>query len=161
MSLETKRLEGQEGQYEPSPSDRVRQQVALYEATNGKEGATLEGKPVVILTTQGAKTGKIRKTPLIRIEQDGTYAVVASAGGAPRHPRWYHNVTAHPLVQLQDGEKIQWMRARELSGEEKARWWTVAESRWPHFPEYRATAHRDIPILVLEPAPGPESLRAS
>jgi deazaflavin-dependent oxidoreductase (nitroreductase family) len=154
MSLDANNLKDQ---YEPSPSDRVRQQVALYEATNGKEGGTLEGKPVIILTTKGAKTGKIRKTPLIRIEQDGTYAVVASAGGAPRHPLWYHNLTAHPLVQLQDGEKIQWMRARELSGEEKARWWTVAESRWPHFPEYRATAHRDIPILALEPAPDPES----
>src|ERR1700704_3102087 len=152
MSLGTKRLQAQ---YEPSPSDRVREQVALYEATNGKEGGTLEGKPVIILTPQGAKTGKSRKAPLIRIEQDGTYAVVASAGGAPRHPRWYHNVTAHPLVQLQDGEKIQWMRARELAGEEKARWWTVAEPRCPHFPEYRATAQRDI--LVLEPAPGPES----
>jgi F420H(2)-dependent quinone reductase len=150
MSPETKRLQGQ---YEPSPSDRVREQVARYEATNGKEGGTLEGRPVVILTTQGAKTGKIRKTPLIRIEQDGTYAVVASAAGAPRHPRWYHNVTAHPLVQLQDGEKILWMRAREVSGEEKARWWTIAESRWPHFPEYRATANREIPIFVLEPGP--------
>ena len=150
MSPETNNLQGQ---YEPSPSDRVREQVARYEATNGKEGGTLEGRPVVILTTRGAKTGKLRKTPLIRIEQDGTYAVVASAGGAPRHPRWYHNVTADPLVRLQDGEKIQWMRARELSGEEKARWWTVAESRWPHFPEYRATAQRDIPILVLEPEP--------
>jgi deazaflavin-dependent oxidoreductase (nitroreductase family) len=153
MSLGTKHLQAQ---YEPSPSDRVRQQVALYEATNGKEGGTLEGKPVIILTTQGAKTGKIRKTPLIRIEQDGTYAVVASNGGALSDPLWYHNVTAHPLVQLQDGEKIQWMRARELSGEEKAHWWTIAESRWPHFPEYRATAHRDIPILLLEPTPNHE-----
>ena len=153
MSLETNNLQGQ---YEPSPSDRVREQVARYEATDGKEGGTLDGRPVVILTTQGAKSGKIRKTPLIRIEQDGTYAVVASAGGAPRHPRGRHNVTAQPLVQVQDGEKIQWMRARELSGEEKTRWWTVADARWPHSPEYRATAHRDIPILVLEPAPGPE-----
>lgn len=154
MSLETNHLNGE---YEPSPSDRVREQVALYEATDGKEGGRLEGRPVIILTTRGARTGKVRKTPLIRIEQDGTYAVVASDGGAPRHPLWYRNVIAHPLVQLRDGDTIQWMQARELSGEEKARWWTVAESRWPHFPEYRATAHRDIPILVLEPAPGPES----
>jgi F420H(2)-dependent quinone reductase len=150
MSPEASNLQDQ---YEPSPSDRVREQVALYEATNGKEGGTLEGRPVIILTTRGARTGKIRKTPLIRIEQDGTYAVVASAGGAPRHPRWYHNVTAHPLVRLQDGEKIRWMRARELSGEEKTRWWAIADSRWPHFPEYRATANREIPIFVLEPAP--------
>ena len=149
MSGETNNLQGE---YEPSPSDRVRQQVARYEATNGKEGGTLEGRPVVILTTRGARTGKIRKTPLIRIEQDGTYAVVASAGGASRDPLWYHNVTAHPLVRLQDGEKIQWMRARELSGEEKTRWWTIADARWPHFPEYRARAARDIPVLVLESA---------
>src|SRR2546422_1294331 len=153
MSLKANNLQGQ---YEPSPSDRVRQQVARYEATNGKEGGTLEGRPVVILTSKGTKTGKIRKTPLIRIEQDGTYAVVASNGGAPRHPLWYHNVTAHPLVQLQDGETIQWMRARELSGEEKARWWALADARWPHFPEYRARAPREIPVPALDAAPSPE-----
>jgi deazaflavin-dependent oxidoreductase (nitroreductase family) len=153
MSVETSNMPGR---YEPSPSDRVREQVARYESTNGKEGGTLEGRPVVILTSKGAKTGKIRKTPLIRIEQDGTYAVVASNGGAPRDPSWYLNVIADPLVQLQDGEKIQRMKARELSGDEKARWWSIADERWPHFPEYRAKAPRYIPILALEPVPSSE-----
>jgi deazaflavin-dependent oxidoreductase (nitroreductase family) len=139
-------------EYAPSPSERVRDQVARYEATDGREGGTLEGRPVVILTTTGAKTGKIRKTPLIRIEQDGVYAVVASAGGAPDHPAWYRNVVADPVVRLQDHEKIHLVRAREVHGEEKARWWRVAEARWPYFPEYRAkAAGREIPVVVLEP----------
>jgi deazaflavin-dependent oxidoreductase (nitroreductase family) len=138
--------------YAPSPSERVREQVAQYEATGGREGGTLEGKPVVILTTTGAKTGKIRKTPLIRIEHDGVYAVVASAGGAPEHPAWYRNVIAQPVVRVQDHEDVHTVRAREVHGEEKARWWRIAEARWPHFPEYRAkAAGREIPIVVLEP----------
>jgi deazaflavin-dependent oxidoreductase (nitroreductase family) len=141
--------------YEPSPSERVRDQVALYEATQGKEGGTLEGKPVVILTSTGAKSGKIRKTPVMRIEQDGIYVVVASAAGAPRHPLWYHNLVAHPLVRVQDGGEILQLRAREVHGEEKGRWWTVAEARWPYFPAYRAKAGREIPVLVLEPSAPP------
>jgi deazaflavin-dependent oxidoreductase (nitroreductase family) len=138
--------------YAPSPVERVRDQVARYEATDGREGGTLEGRPVVILTTTGAKTGKIRKTPLIRIEQDGVYAVVASAGGAPENPAWYRNVVADPAVRLQDHEQVHLVRAREVHGEEKARWWRVADDRWPHFPEYRAKATgREIPVVVLEP----------
>ena len=90
-------------EYEPSPIDRVRQQVELYEATNGVEGATLNGKPVIVLTCKGAKSGKIRKMPLMRIEHDGSYAVVASNAGAPTHPFWYYNIVANPLVELQDG----------------------------------------------------------
>ncbi len=89
--------------YEPSPEERVRDQVALYEATDGAEGAELEGRPVVILTTTGARSGRIRKTPVIRIVSDGTYAVVASAGGASKDPAWFHNLVAHPVAQLQDG----------------------------------------------------------
>jgi deazaflavin-dependent oxidoreductase (nitroreductase family) len=139
-------------EYAPSPSERVRDQVARYEATGGRDGGTLEGMPVVILTTTGAKTGKTRKTPLIRIEQDGVYAVVASAGGAPQHPAWYRNVIADPVVQLQDHENVRKVKAREVHGEEKARWWQLAEARWPHFPEYRAkAAGREIPVVVLEP----------
>ena len=92
------------GEYEPSRNDRDRKQVELYEATNGIEGGTLNGKPVIILTFKGAKSGKIRKTPLMRIEHDGTYAVVASNGGAPTHPVWYRNIVANPLVELQDGD---------------------------------------------------------
>lgn len=137
--------------YAPSPSDRVREQVDRYEATGGREGGTLEGRPVVILTTTGAKTGKVRKTPLIRIEHDGVYAVVASAGGAPEHPAWYRNVIADPVVRVQDHDDVHTVRAREVHGEEKDRWWRTAETFWPHFPEYRAkAAGREIPIVVLE-----------
>jgi deazaflavin-dependent oxidoreductase (nitroreductase family) len=137
--------------YAPSPSERVREQVARYEATGGREGGTLEGKPVVILTTTGAKTGKIRKTPLIRIDHDGVYAVVASAGGAPEHPAWYRNVLADPRVRVQDHDDVHAVRAREVHGDEKARWWRIAETFWPHFPEYRAKAGgREIPIVLLE-----------
>jgi deazaflavin-dependent oxidoreductase (nitroreductase family) len=140
-------------QYVPSPSERVRDQVALYEATGGREGGTLEGRPVVILTMTGATTGKIRKTPVMRIEHDGTYLAVASAGGAPNHPAWYRNLIANPEVRLQDGTTVHRLRAREVFGAEKAAAWQLAESRWPHFPEYRATAGREIPILLLEPDP--------
>src|SRR4029077_5200673 len=108
------------GEYEPSPSDRVREQVELYEATNGVEGGTQKGKPVIVLTSQGAKSGKIRKIPLMRIEHNGVYAVVASYAGAPKHPFWYYNLVANPLVELQDGAVKQDMRAREVFGEEKA-----------------------------------------
>jgi deazaflavin-dependent oxidoreductase (nitroreductase family) len=136
--------------YEPSPAERVRDQVALYEATDGAEGAELEGKPVVILTTIGARSGNVRKTPVIRIVHDGTYAAVASAAGAPKDPAWYHNLVAHPVAQLQDGAEHRTVRAREVHGAEKDHWWVIAESFWPHFPEYRAKAGRDIPIVVLE-----------
>jgi deazaflavin-dependent oxidoreductase (nitroreductase family) len=143
-------------QYLPSPSERVRDQVARYEATDGREGGTLEGRPVVILTMTGALTGKIRKTPVMRIERDGVYVAVASAAGAPHHPAWYHNLIANPEVRLQDGAQVHRARAREVFGQEKAEIWRLAESRWPHFPEYRAKAGREIPILLLEPIPPSE-----
>jgi deazaflavin-dependent oxidoreductase (nitroreductase family) len=137
-------------QYVPSPSLRVRDQVARYEATDGREGGTLEGRPVVILTMTGATSGKIRKTPIMRIERDGTYVAVASAAGAPNHPAWYHNLVANPDVRLQDGAQVHHLRAREIFGDEKAKAWKLADSRWPHFSEYRAKAGREIPILLLE-----------
>ena len=140
-------------QYVPSPSQRVRDQVASYETTGGREGGTLEGRPVVILTMTGATTGKIRKIPVMRIERDGTYLAVASAAGAPSHPAWYHNLIANPEVRLQDGTTVHRLRAREVFGQEKAEAWELAESRWPHFPAYRAKAGREIPILLLEPDP--------
>jgi len=138
--------------YVPSPSQRVRDQVARYEATDGREGGTLEGRPVVILTMTGATSGKIRKTPIMRVERDGTYVAVASAGGAPNHPAWYRNLLANPDVRLQDGARLYRLRAREVFGEERVRAWKLADSRWPHFPEYRARAGREIPVLLLEPA---------
>ena len=138
--------------YVPSPSEGVRQQVALYEATDGQEGATLEGRPVVILTTTGAKTSNVRKNPVMRIKQRDTYVAVASNAGATSHPAWYHNLIAHPELTLQDGATVHQLRAREVHDQDKAYWWTVAEQFWPHFPEYRANAgDRDIPILLLEP----------
>jgi deazaflavin-dependent oxidoreductase (nitroreductase family) len=139
--------------YVPSPKEHVREQVALYEATDGREGGTLEGRPVVILTTTGATSGNLRKTPIMRIERDGTYLAVASQGGAPTHPAWYHNLTARPDLLLQDGAVVHRLRGRELTGPEKARAWELAESCWPHFPAYRAEAGREIPILALEPEP--------
>ena len=139
------------GEYEPSPSDRVREQVELYEATNGVEGGTHNGKPVIVLTTNGAKSSKIRKTPLMRIEHNGTYAVVASHAGAPKHPFWYYNLVANPLVELQDGAVKQEMRAREVFGAEKDEWWKRADAAYSKFPGYRARAGREIPVFVIEP----------
>lgn len=140
------------GEYEPSPWEPVVDQVEQYEATGGKEGGTLEGKPVVILTSTGAKTGKLRKTPLMRVEHDGTYAVVASLGGAPSHPVWYHNVIANPHVTLQDGRDVLDMRAREVTGDEKAEWWARAAEAWPDYDKYQSRTGRVIPVFVLEPA---------
>lgn len=140
------------GTYLPSPSERVRDQVRLYESSDGAEGGTLEGKPVVILTHTGAKTGAVRKTPIMRITDGDAYIAVASAAGSTQHPAWYLNLTAHPRVHLQDHAAHHDLIAREVHGSEKQRLWAVAESFWPHFPEYREkAAGRDIPILRLEP----------
>ena len=126
--------------------------MALYEATEGREGGTLEGRPVVILSTIGAKTGNIRKNPVMRIKDGDTYVAVASNGGASSNPSWYRNMTAHPEVSLQDGATVYLLRAREVHGEEKPRWWRVAERHWPRYDEFRATAgDREIPVMVLEP----------
>jgi deazaflavin-dependent oxidoreductase (nitroreductase family) len=142
-----------DGVYEPSPWSRVAEQVRLYEATGGTEGSDLEGQPCVILTTRGRKTGRLRKTPLIRIEHDGTYAVVASLGGAPKHPVWYLNLSADPEVVLQDGADVMEMRARTASPEEKAEWWRRATAVWPPYDDYQARSERDLPVVVLEPRP--------
>jgi len=143
-----------EGEYEPSPEQWVRDQVELYERSGGTEGTTMRGMPVVILTTRGAKSGKVRKTPLMRVEHEGTYAVVASLGGAPTHPVWYHNVVADPRVELQDGPVRQDMTAREVTGEEKAVWWKRAVEAFPDYAAYQRKTDREIPVFVLEPAPG-------
>ncbi|MBA2947468.1 nitroreductase family deazaflavin-dependent oxidoreductase [Streptomyces himalayensis] len=141
-----------EGEYEPSPTQWAREQVGLYESSGGTEGTTMRGKPVIVLTTRGARTGKIRKTPLMRVEHDGTYAVVASLGGAPKHPVWYHNIVADPRVELQDGPVRQDMTAREVTGKEKAVWWERAVEAWPDYAEYQKKTDRVIPVFVLEPA---------
>lgn len=141
-----------DGEYEPSPEKWVRDQVELYERTGGKEGSDMRGLPVIILTSVGAKSGKVRKTPLMRVEHDGRYAVVASKGGAPEHPVWYHNLVAHPHVQLQDGPAPQDMVARELSGDERAQWWDRAVAAFPDYADYQTKTDRQIPVFALEPA---------
>jgi deazaflavin-dependent oxidoreductase (nitroreductase family) len=141
-----------DGEYEPSPVARIRDQVARYEASDGTEGNTLEDRPVVILTTVGAKSGKVRKNPVMRIEDNGIYVAVASAAGAPNNPSWYANLTGHPDVLIQDGADVVHLRAREVFGIEKQKWWAVAERFWPHYPEYRRlAAGREIPLVLLEP----------
>jgi deazaflavin-dependent oxidoreductase (nitroreductase family) len=141
-----------DGEYVPSPVERIRKQVAEYEASGGVEGATLEGRPVVILTSVGVTSGKVRKNPLMRIVDGDRYVAVASAAGAPENPSWYTNLVAHPRVRLQDGASVKEFLAREVSGDEKRHYWAVAEQFWPHFPEYRRLARgREIPIVVLEP----------
>jgi F420H(2)-dependent quinone reductase len=142
------------GEYEPSPEDFVSEQVEAYERTGGTEGGTMMGKPVIILTTKGARSGKLRKTPLMRVEHDGRYAVVASKGGAPEHPFWYHNIVATPQVELQDGADRREYRAHEATGEEKALWWERAVEAWPDYAEYQKKTDREIPLFVLEPVEG-------
>ncbi|GAA1979082.1 nitroreductase family deazaflavin-dependent oxidoreductase [Catenulispora subtropica] len=138
-------------EYAPSPRDYVRETVELYESSGGTQGNTLMGKPTVILTTIGAKSGNIRKTPLMRVEHDGTYAVVASMGGAPKHPVWYHNIIAHPEVELQDGATKKPYLAHEATGQEKEEWWARAVEAWPDYDNYQAKTDRAIPLFVLEP----------
>ncbi|MDF0375862.1 MULTISPECIES: nitroreductase family deazaflavin-dependent oxidoreductase [Streptomyces] len=141
-----------EGEYEPSPTTWVREQVELIESSGGTQGTTMRGMPVILLTTRGAKSGKLRKTPLMRVEHDGQYAVVASLGGAPKHPVWYYNVLADPEVELRDGTVRQDMTAREITGEEKALWWGRAVEAFPDYAEYQSKTDREIPVFVLSPS---------
>ncbi|MER6474151.1 nitroreductase family deazaflavin-dependent oxidoreductase [Streptomyces collinus] len=145
-----------EGEYEPSPTQWVREQVELYESSGGTKGTTLRdtGLPVIVLTTRGARSGKLRKTPLMRVEHEGRYAAVASIGGAPKHPVWYFNVKADPHVELQDGPDKRDMRAREVTGAEKAEWWERAVAAFPPYADYQAKTSRVIPLFVLEPVDG-------
>ncbi|MFI8167749.1 nitroreductase family deazaflavin-dependent oxidoreductase [Streptomyces sp. NPDC085931] len=142
-----------EGEYEPSPTGWVRRQVELYESSGGTQGTTLQGTtlPVVVLTTRGARSGKLRKTPVMRVEHEGRYAAVASLGGAPKHPVWYFNLKAHPRAELQDGPVKQDMTAREVTGKEKALWWERAVAAYPAYADYQRKTDREIPVFVLEP----------
>lgn len=140
------------GEYEPSPAKWVRDQVELYEGSGGTKGTTMKGLPVIVMTTRGAKSGKLRKSPLMKVEHEGAYAAVASVGGAPEHPRWYHNVVADPRVELQDGAVLQDMNAREATGEEKAVWWQRAVEAFPPYAEYQEKTDREIPLFILERA---------
>jgi len=142
------------GEYAPSTAGWARKQAERYEATNGAEANDLRGRPIIVLTSVGAKTGKLRKTPLMRVEHEGLYAVVASQGGAPKHPVWYFNLKANPHVELQDGPTKRDYLARELSGAEKAVWWERAVETWPDYAKYQARTKRQIPVFVLEPLEG-------
>jgi F420H(2)-dependent quinone reductase len=139
------------GDYAPSTASWARRQAERYEATNGAEAGDLRGRPIVVLTSVGAQTGKLRKTALMRVEHEGRYAVVASLGGAPRHPVWYFNLKAHPHVELQDGPMKRDYQAREVTGDEKALWWERAVETWPDYSRYQAKTARQIPVFVLEP----------
>jgi deazaflavin-dependent oxidoreductase (nitroreductase family) len=138
------------GEYEPSTQQWVRDQVDKYESSGGTEGTELRGMPVVLLTSKGARSGKLRKTPLMRVEHDGDYVVVASLGGAPKHPVWYYNVKADPHVEIQDGPEKSDRIARELSGTERDEWWTRAVAAYPDYADYQAKTDRIIPLFVLE-----------
>ena len=145
-----------EGEYEPSTRAWVRDQVELYEGSGGTQGTTLRdtGLPVVIITNRGVRSGRLRKTPVMRVEHDGRYAAIASQGGAPTHPRWYYNLRADPFVELQDGARKQDMTAREVTGEERAQWWERAVAAYPPYAEYQQRTSRQIPVFVLEPTDG-------
>ena len=141
-----------QGEYAPSTSAWARTQAEAYEASGGSEANTLRdsGLPVIVLTTLGAKSGKLRKTALMRVEHDGVYAVVASLGGAPKHPQWYFNIVAQPLVELQDGADKHDYRAREVFGDEKALWWERSLAAYPPYADYQKRTERQIPVFVLE-----------
>jgi F420H(2)-dependent quinone reductase len=141
-----------DGEYGPSPAAWVREQVEDYEGSGGTRGTTLRdtGLPVVIVTNRGAKTGIVRKTPLMRVEHDGSYAAVASKGGAPEHPLWYYNLRANPHVEVQDGPDKWEMTAREVTGEERAAWWERAVAAFPLYAEYQQKTSREIPVFVLD-----------
>lgn len=145
------------GTYEPSTDDFSREQVELIERTNGAEGTTMRGMPVIVLVSRGARSGKIRKIPLMRVEHDGLYAVVASLGGAPKHPTWYYNLVADPHVELRDGAVVRDYLARELEGEERETWWARSVEAYPDYADYATKTSRLIPVFVLEPFDGQAS----
>lgn len=137
--------------YAPSPVGWVRDQVAEIEARGDTAGTTVADRPVVVLTMRGAKSGKLRKVPLMRVEHEGRYAAVASQGGAPTHPKWYANLTANPDIDLQDGRETRPFHARQLSGAEREEWWARAVEAYPPYAEYQTKTDRQIPVFVLEP----------
>lgn len=139
------------GEYEPSATGWVREQVEQIMRAGTTDGVTIRGLPTVLMTYRGAKTGKIRKTPVMRVEHDGRYAAVASQGGAPANPQWYASLVAEPAIELQDGKVSQAYRAREVFGDEKALWWKRAVEAYPPYADYQLKTERQIPVFVLEP----------
>ncbi len=143
-----------QGEYAPGTADWARRQAERFEASEGSTSNTLRGRPIVVLTSVGRRTGKLRKTALMRVEHEGRYAVVASLGGAPHHPVWYHNLTANPHVELQDGALKRDYVAREVSGAEREEWWARAVETWPDYAAYARRTTRVIPVFVLDPIEG-------
>ena len=137
------------GEYVPSPSDWARNQAERYEATAGAEANDMQGMPIVVLTSVGAKTGALRKTPLMRVEHDGEYAVVGSLGGAPKNPVWVYNIRKNPHVELQDGEVKHDYTVRELEGEEREVWWERSVAAYPPYADYQKKTDRLIPVFLL------------
>ncbi len=142
------------GEYGPSPRDWVRQQADQLESSGGTAGTHLRGMPVVLVTMRGAKSGLLRKVPLMRVAHEGQYALVASLGGAPENPVWYANLVADPHIELRDGTHTSDMIVREISGDEYAVWWERAVAAYPDYADYQAKTERTIPIFVAEPLPG-------
>jgi deazaflavin-dependent oxidoreductase (nitroreductase family) len=141
-----------QGEYEPPVAQWVRDQVEEYESSGGTSGVMLQGRPTVIITSKGARSRKLRKNPVMRVEHDGSYLAVASKGGAPDNPSWYRNLAEHPLVELQDATAKGDYTARELSGDERATWWERAVEAFPNYAEYQQKTDRQIPVFLLEPA---------
>ncbi len=139
------------GEYAPSTSTHAREQAELFEASAGAEANTMGGVPIIVLTSVGARSGKLRKTPLMRVEHDGQYVVVASKGGAPEHPTWYHNLVTHPQVELQDGAVRRDYTARELADAERELWWERSVAVWPDYAQYATRTDRLIPLFLLTP----------
>jgi deazaflavin-dependent oxidoreductase (nitroreductase family) len=142
-----------QGEYVPSKADWVREQVAKFEATDGQEANTLRdtGYPIVVITSVGAKSGALRKNPVMRVERDGKYVAIASKGGAPDQPEWYFNFLANPEVELQDGAVKKTYKVRLLEGDERADWWQYAVDTWPTYASYQKKTDREIPVFLLEP----------
>jgi deazaflavin-dependent oxidoreductase (nitroreductase family) len=140
--------------YEPSAMDWVREQVEKIIDTGTTDGVTVADRPIVLLTYRGAKTGKVRKTPVMRVENDGSYAAIASMGGAPTNPAWYQALAKDPVIELQDGTEVGTYRAREVSGEEKSDWWERGVAAYPPYADYQGKTDRNIPVFVLEPVSG-------
>ena len=139
------------GTYEPSTMDWAREQAEKFEAANGTAANDLRGMPIIVVTSVGAQSGKLRKTPLMRVEHDGEYAAVASLGGAPKNPVWYYNLKKNPHVELQDGTVKKDYTAREVTGDEKATWWERAVAAYPDYADYQQKTTREIPVFVLTP----------
>lgn len=143
-----------QGEYAEEKTGWVKDQLAKIDESGTTESVDVMGMPVVVYTMRGAKSGKLRRVPLMRVEHDGVYAAVASKGGAPEHPAWYHNITAHPEVEVQDGTTKHDAVAREITGAERDEWWERAVAAFPSYAEYQTKTDRQIPVLLIEPASG-------